>query len=136
MERACEREDIWQFAMRGAIREAEFDGTYEVYLYDRWQAEALAAMLREEGVADDIVVEAVEAAGILDVQRPRPGPKARVKVAASGQTFAEHEAERSEGDRLRKRRQRAKERAEKAAARILRRRGRPRATDGAAAHAR
>jgi hypothetical protein len=133
VERAREREDIWQFAMRGAIREAEFDGTYEVYLYDRWQAEALAAMLREEGVADDIVVEAVEAAGILDVQRPRPGPKAGAKTAASGKTFEEREAERRAGDRLRKQRQRAKQREEKAAAGTLRARGRPRSASGAEA---
>ena len=133
VERAREREDIWQFAMRGAIREAEFDGTYEVYLYDRWQAEALAAMLREEGVADDVVVEAVEEAGILDVQRPRPGPKAGAKAAASGKTFEEREAERREGDRLRKQRQRAKQREEKAAAGTLRARGRPRSAGGAEA---
>ena len=133
VERAREREDIWQFAMRGAIREADFGGIYTVWLYDRWQAEALAAMLREEGVADDVVVEPVEEAGILDVERTRPGPKAGAKAAASGKTFAEREAERREGDRLRKQRQRAKQREEKAAAGTLRARGRPRSAGGAEA---
>jgi hypothetical protein len=133
VERAREREDVWQFCLRGAIREAEFDGTYTVFLYDRWQAEALAAMLREEGVADDVAVAPVEEARILDVQRPRPGPKPGVKAAASGKTFEQRETERREGDRLRKRRQRAKERAEKAAAGALRGRGRPRSAGSAEA---
>lgn len=133
VERAREREDIWQFAMRGAIREAAFDGTYTVYLYDLWQAEALAAMLREAGVADDMSVEAVEEAGILDVARPRPGPKPGAKAAASGKSFEEREAERREGDRERKRRQRARQKEAKAAAGTLRPRGRPKSLEGAEA---
>jgi hypothetical protein len=63
-------------------------------------------MLRDEGVADNVVLEPVEEAGILDDQRPRPG----VKAAASGKTFEQREAERREGERLRKQRQRANER--------------------------
>jgi hypothetical protein len=130
VERAREREDIWQFAMRGAIRMAEFRGTYTVYVYDLWQAEALAAMLRDEGVADDVAVEPVEEAGILDVERPKPGPTTGAKAAASSKSFEEREAERREGDRLRKRRQREKERAEKGAEGTLPGRGRPRKTAG------
>ncbi|GAA0576888.1 hypothetical protein GCM10009416_14340 [Craurococcus roseus] len=130
VERAREREDIWQFAMRGAVREAGFDGLYTVYVYDLWQAEALAAMLREAGVADEVSVEPVAEAGILDVQRPKPGPKPGAKAAASGRSFEQREAERREGDRLRKQRQREKERVEKAAAGTLRGRGRPRKPDG------
>ena len=90
-------------------------------------------MLRDEGVADNVVLEPVEEAGILDDRRPRPGPKAGVKAAASGKTFEQREAERREGDRLRKQRQRAKERAEKAAAGTLRGRGRPRSAGSAEA---
>ena len=105
-------------------------------MYDRWQAEALAGMLREEGVADDVAVEPVEEAGILDVQRPRPGPKPGARAAVSEKSFAEREAERREGDRLRKRRQRAKERSEKAVAGTLRGRGRPKADEGTAARPR
>ncbi len=130
VERAREREDIWQFAMRGAIRMADFDGFYTVFLYDLQQAEALARMLREEGVADDVAVEPVAEAGILDVERPKPGPKTGTKAAASGKSFEEREAERREGDRLRKQRQRERERAEKGAEGTLRARGRPRRTEG------
>ncbi len=130
VERAREREDIWQFVMRGAVRRSEFDGTYTVHRYDLWQAEALAAMLREEGIAEDVVLEPVVEAGILDVDRPKPGPKEGAKAAASGKSFEEREAERREADRQRKQRQRERERAEKAAAGTLRGRGRPRRADG------
>jgi hypothetical protein len=129
VERAREREDIWQFVMRGAIRMDEFDGTYTIHLYDLWQAEALARMLREEGVADDVAVEPVEEAGILSVERPKPGPKTGKKAASSLKSFEEREAERREGDRLRKQRQRERERAEKGEEGTLRGRGRPRRTE-------
>ncbi len=130
VERAREREDIWQFVMRGAVRRSEFDGTYTVHRYDLWQAEALAAMLREEGIAEDVVLEPVVEAGILDVERPKPGPKEGAKAAASGKSFEEREAERREADRQRKQLQRERERVEKAAAGTLRGRGRPRRADG------
>ena len=87
-------------------------------------------MLREEGVADDVAVEPVTEAGILDVERPKPGPKTGTKGAASLKSFEEGEAERREGDRLRKQRQRERERAEKGAEGTLRARGRPRRTEG------
>ncbi len=130
VERARECEDIWQFVMRGAVRQSEFGGLYTVHLYDVQQAEVLAAMLREEGITDDVAVEPVAAAGILDVERPKPGPKEGAKAEASGKSFDEQKAERREADRERKRRQRGRERAEKAAAGTLRGRGRPKKTEG------
>jgi hypothetical protein len=81
IEHAREREDIWQFVMRGAARMADFDGTYTVYLYDLWQAEALADMLREGGISGDVTLEPVVEAGILDVARPKPGPVAGARAA-------------------------------------------------------
>jgi hypothetical protein len=72
IERAREQEDIWQFVMRGTIRMADFRSTYTVYLYDLWQAEALASMLRDEGISASVTVEPVAEAGILDVVRPKP----------------------------------------------------------------
>ncbi len=131
VERAREREDVWQFVMRGAIRMPDFEGLYTIHLYDLWQAEALAAMLREEGIADDVVLEPVIEAGILDVARPKPGPEPGAKAIASNKSFEEREAERRESDRQRKLRQR--ERAEKAASGTLRGRGRPRKTEGSEA---
>ena len=125
VERAREQEDIWQFVMRGAIRMAEFDGVYTVYLYDLWQAETLARMLREEGITDEVTLEPLIEAGIMDVERSKPGPKPCAKAAASAKSFEEREAERRDADRQRKQRQRQKERAEKAADGTLRGRGRP-----------
>jgi hypothetical protein len=133
VERAREREDIWQFVMRGAIRMAEFGGTYTVHLYDLWQAEALARMLGEEGITGDVVLEPIEAAGILGVERPKPGPKPGARAAASDKSFEEREAERRVADRERKRRQREKERAAQEADGTLRSRGRPRTNSGAEA---
>jgi hypothetical protein len=125
VERAREQEDIWQFVMRGAIRMAEFDGIYSIYLYDHWQAETLGRMLREEGITDEVTLEPLVEAGILDVERPKPGPKPGAKAAGSAKSFEEREAERRDADRQRKQRQRDREQAEKAAAGTLRGRGRP-----------
>jgi hypothetical protein len=130
IERAREREDIWQFVMRGAARMADFSGTYTVYLYDLWQAEALAEMLRDEGIAEDVTLEAVVEAGILDVARPKPGPVPGTRAANSGKSFEEREEERRADDRRRKQAQRDRQRAEKAMAGILRNRGRPKASQG------
>jgi hypothetical protein len=54
IERAREQEDIWQFVMRGAVRNADFAGVYTVYLYDVWQADTLADMLRDAGITDRV----------------------------------------------------------------------------------
>ncbi len=130
VERAREQEDIWQFVMRGAIRMAEFDGTYTVYLYDLWQAEVLARMLGETGISADVTLEPMKKAGILNVQRPKPGPKPGTKAAVTDISFEQQEEERRAADRLRKQRQREKDRAAKAAEGTLRSRGRPRKSDG------
>ncbi|MGK7869664.1 hypothetical protein [Falsiroseomonas sp. E2-1-a20] len=128
IERAREREDIWQFVMRGAARMSDFDGTYTVYLYDLWQAEALAEMLRDEGIAEDVTLEAVVEAGILEVARPKPGPVAGTRAANSGKSREEREQERRADDRRRKQAQRDRQRREKALAGTLRSKGRPKAS--------
>jgi hypothetical protein len=133
VERAREQEDIWQFVMRGAIRMAEFDGTYTIYLYDRGQAETLAKMLEEEGISEGVTLEPVHEAGIIDTERPKPGPRPGAKAAASEKPFEERETERRAADRERKQRQRERERAEKEAAGTVRGRGRPRKGSGAEA---
>ncbi|MBL6454528.1 hypothetical protein JMJ55_04275 [Belnapia sp. T6] len=133
VERAREQEDIWQFVMRGAIRMAEFDSIYTVYLYDRGQAETLAEMLRSEGISEDVTLEPVHEAGILDVERPKPGPRPGAKAAQSEKSFEERETERRAADRERKQRQREKERAAREAAGTVRGRGRPTKDSGAEA---
>jgi len=46
---ARETEVIRQFIMRGAIRNADYDGDYRIYLYERFQAEAVANHLKVNG---------------------------------------------------------------------------------------
>ena len=76
IERAREIEDIIQFVCRGDLRNPNATGDYHVYLYDRYQAEALADYLTEHGFGMVELVP-VEEAGLLDMQRPgrgRPRP--------------------------------------------------------------
>jgi hypothetical protein len=64
-----EEEDILQFAMRGAIRNKDYDGTYDVYLYSKRQAEMLAEQFRENGIGRSIDLVAVHKAGIMELAR-------------------------------------------------------------------
>jgi hypothetical protein len=72
IERAREVEDVIQFVFRGDLRNPDATGDYNVYLYDRYQAEALAAYLTEHGLGMVELVP-VEEAGLLDMQRPGRG---------------------------------------------------------------
>jgi hypothetical protein len=124
VERARETEDIIQFVLRGALRKPDFGGEYRVYLYDLHQAEALADYLEQEGIAMVELVP-VEEAGIMDVEREKPGRK-RVELDESSK--AERKERRLEADRIRKAKGRAGEREEKHKAGTLRGRGRPKGT--------
>ncbi len=56
-----------QFVMRGAIRNADYDGPYDAYLYSRSQAERLRDQLTTSGIG---VVELHPAnAGFMDAKR-------------------------------------------------------------------
>jgi hypothetical protein len=123
-----EDEDIKQFVLRGALREADFAGDFFVNLYDMRQAEMLRSYLLANGIADEVVVECVDM-GIGGIVKPAPGR--RKEVLTPEQEAARRERAR-ELDRARKRRKRSAERAEKAAG-ILRGRGRPRRDSGAEA---
>ena len=72
IERAREIEDIIQFVFRGDLRNPDSTDDYYVYLYDRYQAEALAAYLTEHGLGTVELVP-VEEAGLLDMSRPGRG---------------------------------------------------------------
>ena len=110
--------------MRGAIRQVDFDGLYRVYLYSLDQAEALAEYLRAEAIADDIELVPIHEAGIMDVERPKPGRPKKIEPVDE-RTFAERQEARRASDRERKRRWRAEKRQAEAAAGTLRPRGRP-----------
>lgn len=70
--RAREDEDILQFAMRGAIRNTDFSGSYDVYLYTETQAQRLAGQLTASNVGTVEVVPVPEA-GIMDESFPTVG---------------------------------------------------------------
>lgn len=125
IKRARETEDVIQFAMRGAIRDPTFTGTYTVYLYDRVQADALVYYLQANGVADDVRIAGVEEAGILDAQRPASRSRMKGTPEAEGGSYAEREQARRASDAERKRRERAEKRAVQEASGTLRKRGRP-----------
>jgi hypothetical protein len=105
-ERARESEDIIQFMFRGAPRRADFNGNYPIWVYGKDQAEAAAQYLRDEDLADYELIP-VEEAGIMDLERPKPGPKKQLDERSS----AERVAARKEADKLRKRKTRAEQKA-------------------------
>jgi hypothetical protein len=67
--RAREYEDLIQFVMRGAIRRPEFDGDYDVFVYDLEQARVVEDYLRRRGVTDDVTLIPEQEVGILDMTR-------------------------------------------------------------------
>ena len=62
---AREDEDIFQFVMRGAIREKEFGENYEVYVYSAAQARRLEQRLIRDGMAASVEVEPIADAGLI-----------------------------------------------------------------------
>ncbi len=121
---AREDEDIAQAVTRGAIRDLDYSGNYDVHVYDEAQATRLRDRLLAGGY-DDVTLVPVPEAGIMDVVRP---------VASRGKQAAEEAietaAERDERLRLaeleRGRRRRAKARKDREEAGTYRGRGRPR----------
>lgn len=102
---AREGEDLIQFVMRGAIRNADFGGQYDIYLYSLDQAEHLRDALFDCGFTN-VELTAVPEAGIMDVARPGAS-----RVAALTPSEA---AARIERRRANSRRSSAKLRAKKA----------------------
>ncbi len=68
IERARETEDVLQFIMRGVISDPAFTGDYDVYLYDKHQADALAEYIKDNQIGDVELIPVVEA-GIMEVER-------------------------------------------------------------------
>jgi hypothetical protein len=112
--RAREFEDVRQFVMRGALRRPDYDGSYDIYVYDLAQADDLEAYLKANGITDVVKVPVTDA-GIMDVGRPAPKPKKQ------SLTKEERRARNTAG----KKASRQKQKAEDEANGIARRRGRP-----------
>ncbi|MCJ2106363.1 hypothetical protein MKK70_13415 [Methylobacterium sp. E-041] len=120
---AREDEDNYQFIMRGAIRNGDYDGRYDVYIYDRAQAERLQARLIEQRFAD-VALVAVQEAGIMDVVRPTQVNGA-ITPKTDPASIDAHRQRRRLAECERGRRRREAERAKRRAAGTLRPPGRP-----------
>jgi hypothetical protein len=118
--RTREFEDVRQFVMRGIIRRPDYDGDYHIYVYDVAQAEDLKRYLGESGITDRVELVPVREAGIMDIVRPEPQ-----RVITSPRSHADMSEVRREKDKLRKRQDRAEERAEAIKNGTYRPRGRP-----------
>ncbi len=86
-----EDEDIFQFATRGAIRNPDFGGDYDVYLYSRRQAEKLRHRLQSIGLANVFLAPEPDA-GIMEVTRPKKLP---ISQALKDKKSAERKAQQA-----------------------------------------
>jgi hypothetical protein len=64
--RSREDEDVIQFVMRGAIRNADFGGEYDIYVYSRRQAETLVTQLVASGVGQSVTLVPELDPGVMD----------------------------------------------------------------------
>ena len=120
-----EDEDVFQFALRGAIRDRGYSGPYDVYLYDLGQAERLRDRLLSAGF-DDVTLAPVVEAGIVDVVRAKKAQHPKAVADITPETAAARRERRRIKDAERKRRKRAETREAEKEAGHLPRRGRPR----------
>jgi hypothetical protein len=122
IERAREIEDIIQFVGRGDLRNPNATGDYHIYLYDLYQAQALADYLTEHGFGTVELVP-IEEAGLLDMRRPGRGrPSSEPEDPRSRE---EREAQKKANDAERQRRRQDRLRKEKQDAGTYRGPGRP-----------
>ena len=94
-----EDEDVRQFVSRGAIRDAKYGGTYDVYLYDVRQARALAAALRADGFEDVDEPVLIELDGVANVVRPKAG-RPRAEPSLNAEEHADRKRQQNR-DRMR-----------------------------------
>lgn len=119
---AREDEDIFQFALRGAIRDADYGGSYDIYLYEVAQAERLRDRLTAQHYRNVVLVP-LAAAGIMEVERPQPAGMTNAVVAQV--SAAEQQEHRRLQERERGRRRRKASRDQRQADGTLRNPGRP-----------
>jgi hypothetical protein len=118
--RTREFEDVRQFVMRGIIRRPDYDGEYDIYVYDRAQAEDLKRYLSESGITNRVDLVPVHQAGIMNVVRPESR-----RVSASRERLPVSTEVRRENDTKRKRQNRTEKKAEAIKNGTYRSRGRP-----------
>lgn len=122
---AREDEDIYQTVTRGAIRDPNYGGRYNIHVYDEGQAERLRTRMIAGGYTDITLVPVLEA-GTMAVVRPVVARAKKRKV----NSIIETADERTERLRLaeveRGRRRRADNQNKKKEAGTYRGRGRPR----------
>lgn len=75
---AREDEDILQFVTRGAIRKPDYDGSYDIYLYSKEQAERLEKRLADSAVGT-VELVALDEAGIMYAPELFPPTERREK---------------------------------------------------------
>lgn len=120
---AREDEDIIQFISRGALRNPSYNGDYEIYLYSKHQADRLAAYLEGSGLSTNVHIVPIEAAGILDVRRPKGTSSDLPPEVVQGKIEKKRAAATA-----RQTKRRARLKAEKVRDGTLRRAGRPKAS--------
>ncbi|MCJ2019509.1 hypothetical protein MKK84_19065 [Methylobacterium sp. E-065] len=119
-----EDEDVFQFIFRGAVRERDYTGPYDIYLYDLGQAERLRDRLLGAGLVD-VTLDAVSDAGIIDVVRTTRVRRAKVIAEITPETAADRRERRRAKDTERKRRKRAEAKRVQQLSGDLPTRGRP-----------
>lgn len=82
---ARQDEDIIQFVMRGAIRNPDYAGDYDIYLYSRAQAERLRDQLSVSAVGT-VELRPVDDAGFMDAVRTAGSHKADKPDRVTSQT--------------------------------------------------
>ena len=93
---AREDEDVIQFAMRGAVRNSDFAGQYDIYLYTKRQAETLAGRLRASDVGKTITLVPEVGAGIMHFE---PAPMVRTRKALVESKTAERRRKKADSAR-------------------------------------
>ncbi len=92
--RAREDEDVFQFVMRGAVRNGDDTGLYDVYLYSRRQAETLRDRLEGAGFGDIELVAQPHVIQAMSAPTPKPATKPRLSAADKRARKSELQRER------------------------------------------
>jgi hypothetical protein len=99
-----ESEDVFQFVMRGALRERDFQGGYDIYLYNKQQASTLRDMLKSHHVSQQIELVPIIEPGLMDLRDVKSKPSEPVQtrnrparvLSATGRMILPKSARRNE----------------------------------------